>query len=284
MYKFSLIENNHLTINDEYTLFPFYGESNNATFSPLKDSPFCGLSLRKSGSMRFRWNEVNDKRNTLLGKIEDKLSINKEDKKSFVPIQLFHTKDVYDVKEKNDTNEKIGDGIVTINSSLIPTITVADCVPIFLYDKNSGAFGIVHSGWKGTGIAENAINLMKEKYGTKVDDVYVVIGPHIGEECYIVNEQRAKYFIDNFTPLCVKKVIEGEKVPGNWDSGSGQLYHLSLSEANVALLKRIGVKDSHISLCTDCTACNELYGSNRRETSLSGVANEFTVMAAFISK
>jgi hypothetical protein len=29
---------------------------------------------------------------------------------------------------------------------------VADCLPIFVYDRRGGAFALLHSGWKGTGI------------------------------------------------------------------------------------------------------------------------------------
>ena len=41
-------------------------------------------------------------------------------------------------------------------------VTIADCLPIFIAADN-GAYGIVHSGWKGTGIIENAII----KYGNR---------------------------------------------------------------------------------------------------------------------
>ena len=124
---------------------------------------------------------------------------------------------------------------------------------------------------------------MMKEYNTKVSDVYVVIGPHIDECCYIVNEERANYFKDNFTPLCVTPVKDGEEIKGAWDNGSGQLYHLSLTKANIASLKDFGVLDSHITICTDCTCCNFLYGSNRRETMASGEKDKFTVMASFIS-
>ena len=45
------------------------------------------------------------------------------------------------------------------------------------------------------------------------------------------------------------------------------------------VLEKIGVKDSNIAICSDCTCCNQIFGSNRRETSQG---NSFTVQAAFI--
>ena len=52
--------------------------------------------------------------------------------------------------------------MITKNPSLMPVVTVADCMPLYLYDSVSGVFGVVHSGWKGTGIIGEALNLAKK--------------------------------------------------------------------------------------------------------------------------
>ncbi len=52
------------------------------------------------------------------------------------------------------------DGMIASEPSAVLTVTVADCLPIFLADRRSGAFALVHSGWKGTGIALDAIRAM----------------------------------------------------------------------------------------------------------------------------
>ena len=65
----------------------------------------------------------------------------------------------------------------------------------------------------------------------------------------------------------------------DWDNGEGQLYRLSLEEANLADLKKTGIPSENITICQDCTCCNLVFGSNRRETA-EGTA--FTVQAAWI--
>ena len=244
---------------------------------PLKNAPKCFMTTKKDGSMRFRWNETNDLRNSTLKQI---LVDNNWQNKRFCPVELIHSQIVYDVNSADDTKNLQGDGIITTNKDIIPTITIADCVPIYFYNPSSGVFGIVHSGWKGTGIVEEAISLANKEYGAKAENFCVVIGPHIHDCCYIVDKNRAQYFVENFGIECVQKLEEGVKV--DWNNGDGPLYRLSLEKANLAALKRCGVKEENIAVCSDCTSCNEIYGSNRRETKLAGKPDAFTVQAAFV--
>lgn len=253
------------------------------------DKARWGMTLCKAGSMRFRWNETNPNRENNFSKIfPDKTHI-------VVPLQLDHTKIVYDIKTSEDTKEKIGDGIITKNPLLVPTITIADCMPIFLYDPITEVFGIVHSGWKGTGIVSEAIKLAERNYGARAEDFLVVLGPHIHDCCYIVNNERADYFAQNFSPECIepleldslsKEGVEGKKLPAFvWNNGNGPLFRLSLEKANLSVLKECGVNDSNITVCEDCTACTKgnIFGSNRRETAAKGKEN-FTVIAGFVIK
>lgn len=239
--------------------------------------PVCGLTVKAGGSMRFRWAEKNPLRDELLGQIARDFG-----NKTFVPVQLDHTRLVYEVNDAFDTDQKIGDGIITRNKNLIPTVTVADCLPVYFYDFVTQAFGIVHSGWKGTGIIGDAIRKSCEKYNSSPENFCVVIGPHIHDCCYIVNEERADYFAKNFTPECVRPLEKGIEV--DWNSGGGKLFRLSLEKANLFLLEKIGVKAENIYSSPDCTSCskNGFYGSNRRETKLAGCPDAFTVQAAFI--
>lgn len=243
-----------------------------------KNNPTCGLTVRSAGSMRFRWNESNPLRDKTLTSISAQFGGG-----TFVPVQLDHTHVVYDIKEAGETNNLIGDGIITKNKKLIPTVTVADCVPIYLFDPVTEVFGIVHSGWKGTGIVCDAMKLAEEHYGSKAENFHIVIGPHIGDCCYIVNEERANYFAKNFNADCVRQLEEGVQV--DWNNGGGRLFRLSLTKANLTAIKKAGVREENIFVHPDCTCCSKdgLYGSNRRETRLAGKPDAFTVQAAFIA-
>ena len=260
----------------------------------VEGAPVCGLTLKAAGSMRFRWNENNPNRNTVFEKMRwlslRSLSLAEgsklpQEKRKLVPVQLDHTHIVYDVHNASDTKDKIGDGIITTNRDLVPTVTVADCMPLYLYDPVTGVFGIVHSGWKGTGIIVDAMQLAVRNYGARISDFCVVLGPHIRDCCYIVNKERADWFSQNFTPDCVRPLEPGVEV--SWKAGEGPLYRLSLEKANLAAIKKAGVPDENIWIHPACTCCTKvhgenIYGSNRRETKENGAPEKFTVQAAFI--
>lgn len=244
---------------------------------PAEEPAVWGMTVRSAGSMRFRWNEENPAREKLLSEIAGPCSV--------VPVQLDHTKIVYLIEEKCDTFQKIGDGLITRNRNLMPVVTVADCMPLYFSDNETGFFGIVHSGWKGTGIAAEAVSLAVEKYGARRENISVAIGAHIRSCCYIVNKERADYFSRNFTEDCVSLLRDGEipceGLPVSWNNGSGPFFRLSLEKANLAVLAKAGIRDENIVVSKDCTCHNPEFGSNRRETA-SGT--EFTVQAAFVKR
>jgi copper oxidase (laccase) domain-containing protein len=134
-------------------------------------------------------------------------------------------------------------------------------MPIFLFDPESGAYGMLHSGWKGTGIVVNAARLMARRYGTRMEKLAVHFGPHIGSCCYRVDEERAVLFAKEFGGEAVRHV-DGRP-------------HLNLLAANMALARSLGI--GAISYSSACTSCDDGLGSFRREG-----AQGFTRMAAVI--
>lgn len=153
------------------------------------------------------------------------------------------------------------DGMATDRPDLLLTVTVADCLPIFLADRRTGAFALVHSGWRGTGIVVEAVRLMAAAYGARAADLAAAIGPGIGPCCYNVPAERYDRFRARYGPRAVQRGLDGS-------------LRLDLRAANAVLLEREGVGDV-ASIC-DCTSCNPLLGSFRRE----GAA--FTRMLAFV--
>jgi polyphenol oxidase len=152
--------------------------------------------------------------------------------------------------------------MVTDRAELLLTITVADCLPIYLVDRRTGAFALVHSGWKGTGIVVEAVRTMASVYGTRAADLAVTIGPGIGACCYTVPDERYELFRARFGPEAVQRGPDGS-------------CRLDLRAANELLLEREGVE--RVTTITDCTSCNPLLGSFRREGPAA-----FTRMLAFI--
>lgn len=83
------------------------------------------------------------------------------------------------------------DAIVSNQGGLVLAVQVADCVPILLADKNGGAAGAVHAGWRGTkeAIVDDVVDVMSHEFGTAPQDLVVAIGPSIGACCYEVGEE-----------------------------------------------------------------------------------------------
>lgn len=81
------------------------------------------------------------------------------------------------------------DGLISADVGVLLGIYVADCGAIYLVDEVRGAIGLVHSGKKGTelGILPKALEMMQEEFGSKVEDVVVVLGPCIRPPAYEVD-------------------------------------------------------------------------------------------------
>ncbi len=243
--------------------------------SPKIARPLWGMTMKAAGSMRFRWNETNPNRERFLSELCALFGgAEKGGQKQAVPLELIHSKIVYEAREACDTLNKRGDGIVTQNPSLVPVVTAADCVPLYFYDAGTGAFGAAHSGWKGTGIAAQVVSMMKEKYGSDPRDILAAIGPHIHDCCYLVDKERAEYFADNFGSDTVQE--------------AGGLYRLSLLRANINVLLGAGVLEENIVAAKNCTACDARFGSFRREAAALAdrpgldKSRLFTTQAAFV--
>ena len=247
----------------------------------MKQRVLAALTSAGAGSMRFRIDEHNANRAAFF-------SHSCFRHKKIAEAELIHSQEVRCADTVSCSggpfiNEQI-DGIITRSPSVLPVITVADCMPIFIYEPSTSCIGVLHSGWKGTGIVLKAFEKAEKEYGADISNFRVILGPHIRSCCYTVDEERARFFQNEFSSDCV--------CPADDRCG---MYRLSLEAANRALLKKAGIKDEHIFSAGECTCCtknacgNYTYGSFRRETadlpqsmSLEKKQRHFTPMAAFI--
>ena len=129
------------------------------------------------------------------------------------------------------------------------SVTVADCMPIWILDRESGAYGILHSGWRGTGILAVAIRSLAERFGSRPTSLAVILGPVIGPCCYAVAEERAARFSSEFGPNCVQR--------------RGGSTYLDLRSANVSIAEASGV--GQVLSVEACTSCDKRLGSYRRQ-------------------
>ena len=220
-------------------------------------APQAFLSLLAAGDMGFGDDENAGRRGAWLASLgfDPRLSMSTD---------LVHSRTVVVATSPSGMRGMEADGMIA-PPTLLPgaslVITVADCMPIYMYDSGSGAFGLLHSGWKGTGILANALRLMSERYGTQARDVSVSFGPHIGACCYRVDTERASVFASEFGSAAVR-----------WDDGSPSL---DLVVANMDLAEALGIGSVHV--VDACTFCDDNFGSFRRQG-----AGHFTRMAAVL--
>ena len=224
---------------------------------PAGGGRLCGISLVSAGDMAFSRRTELPHRGRLvteLGAPADKV----------FALRQVHSRNVVVLDNQPPQNLAAteADGMLTLRQDVLLTVTVADCLPIVLVDARGGAFGIVHSGWKGTGIAAEAVRVMQERFGSRPRDIAVTIGPGIGTCCYRVPAERAEHF----------EVAFG---PGTVVHGADGTPRLDLRAANVRLLEEAGVES--ISIASACTCCTPGLASFRRQ----GAAH-FTLMLAYV--
>jgi len=88
------------------------------------------------------------------------------------------------------------DGHATSERGVLLTITVADCIPVYLAVPHKGAIALVHAGWRGAagGILARAVDLLKRHGFAKAGDVVMHCGVGICGSCYEVGSEVADRF------------------------------------------------------------------------------------------
>jgi len=103
------------------------------------------------------------------------------------------------------------DGWVTSRPGILLTVTIADCIPVYLLVPGR-AVAVLHAGWRGTarGILERGLNQLQSIAGCSPSDIVMHCGVGICGQCYEVGSE----------------VVEG---CGNQVVGSGP-WHVDLRE------------------------------------------------------
>ncbi|OFW06949.1 MAG: hypothetical protein A3I61_02880 [Acidobacteria bacterium RIFCSPLOWO2_02_FULL_68_18] len=164
------------------------------------------------------------------------------------------------------------DALVSIDPSVAVAVLAADCVPLLLADRRSGAVAAVHAGWRGTaaGVAISAVEALERRLGVKPRDVTAAIGPSIGACCYEVGHDVRHAFeaARHAAHLLDRWFVSRE--PGTGIRESKRL-HLDLVAANRDQLVFAGVPEAQIHACGLCTAMHlDVLTSYRAEREKAG--------------
>lgn len=151
-----------------------------------------------------------------------------------------------------------GDAIVTQEKNMPIGVFTADCVPILLYDRDKKVAAAIHAGWRGleSKILTNTVNVLKEKFHSKEENIICAIGQCIGECCFEVSNDVAEKF--RFV-----------------SSRGGSLYVDLLKEAYTEA-KECNLLEKNIDTLGRCTVCeSDLFHSYRRENGKTGRIGSF---------
>ena len=167
------------------------------------------------------------------------------DNKSIIKMNQTHSNTVNFISGNKQIYEST-DALFTSNNNFALEVKVADCMPIFIFDKKSSFFGVIHAGWRGlaNGIIENSINLLKEK-DLEIKNIKVFIGPSISQRNFEIQSDVMSYFDSKFS------IVKDGKI------------FLSLQEVVIDIFASYSIFD--IININECTYENLNYHSYRRD-------------------
>ncbi len=149
------------------------------------------------------------------------------------------------------------DALITDRPGLIIGVTVADCVPILIYDSKHQAVAAIHAGWRGTvgALVSKTLLAMQQQFGTLAGNCYAYVGTCIDTCSFEVGPEVAEQFAPEFSRAA---------------STSGKSY-IDLKAANARLLTNFGIPFAQIGISPFSTVLNnDNYFSYRAEQGQTG--------------
>lgn len=272
--------------------FPLVEYTISTGILPMVESPLFqreiglqhGFSTRKGGvskehlaSLNLSFSVEDAKENVLenFRRIGERFGKTPED---FVLSKQSHETKVLKVGRKDrgkgitkDRDYEGIDALITDEKGIILSCFSADCVPILFYDPIHKAVGACHSGWRGTKgkILQNVVEEMRKHFSSNPAEILVAIGPSICKEQYVVSEDLALSFLEDYPDL-------GEDTASPIQRISKDKFQLDLWDLNRRIALDCGIKEEHISISGYCTMENpELFFSHRYSQGKRGLQGAF---------
>lgn len=272
--------------------FPLVEYTISTGILPMVESPLFqretglqhGFSTRKGGvskehlaSLNLSFSVEDAKENVLenFRRIGERFGKTPED---FVLSKQSHETKVLKVGTKDrgkgitkDRDYEGIDALITDEKGIILSCFSADCVPILFYDPIHKAVGACHSGWRGTKgkILQNVVEKMRKHFSSNPAEILIAIGPSICKEQYVVSEDLALSFLEDYPDL-------GENTASPIQRISKDKFQLDLWDLNRRIALDCGIKEEHISISGYCTMENpELFFSHRYSQGRRGLQGAF---------
>jgi YfiH family protein len=131
------------------------------------------------------------------GDVADNVRRNREIVRAVLPgeprwLRQVHGVEVADMDRAHDATPT-ADAAVAHTESRVCTVLTADCMPLFLCDREGSAVAVAHAGWRGlaAGVIENAVASL----GAKAGEVLAWMGPAIGPRAFEVGAEVREAFV-----------------------------------------------------------------------------------------
>ena len=191
-----------------------------------------------------------------------------------VMVTQVHRADVLVVRRGGATTQSRpeADVIVSNDPDVAIAVRAADCVPVLLADRVTGAVAAVHAGWRGTaaGAARAAVQSLHDDFGVTPEHLVAAIGPSIGSCCYEVGTE----LVDAFAAAGHERYLIDRwflSPPPPRGSRQRAPLHLDVAGANRDQLLLAGVPEGQVHLSGLCTAMHlEVLPSFRVEKDQAG--------------
>jgi purine-nucleoside/S-methyl-5'-thioadenosine phosphorylase / adenosine deaminase len=177
------------------------------------------------------------------------------------------------------------DIIVSSSAELALAVQSADCVPILIADRRTGAVAAAHAGWRGLSarVPAATVAALGREFGSQRKDLVVAIGPAIGACCYEVGADvhqrfaRTGFTGDQLERWFLKRPAPSARNPtvlsGPFRSADPRADHWYFDGWASAReqLQALGLSAEQIFVAELCTASHpEWFCSYRRDGSPAG--------------
>jgi hypothetical protein len=168
-------------------------------------------------------------------------------------------------EDRDEVVREVGDIVVSAAKGVACGVRTADCVPVLIGDRRTGAVAAVHSGWRGVALdaVGHGIAALRRLAGSRPEDLIAAVGPHIERCCFEVGDD-------------VARELEAASSAGSDASlrtagdGAGKM-HVDLRLIVRRQLEACGLAAPAVDDVLGCTVCDRgSFHSYRRDGAASG--------------
>ncbi len=139
--------------------------------------------------------------------------------------------------------DAVSDALITTDCNVLLTASVADCAGVVLYDIESGACAVVHSGWRGTkqGIVSSCVSELVRQSRGSASRLKAWCSPCASGERYEVQQDVQQFFEAYCTPCA-----DGSYLFDNQAAIVDQLLSAGLLAENITTSRRCTIADTRL--------------------------------------